>query len=64
MKAEHVQMPGTGETDLTDMKKEAVEALTALGYSGADALRAVKKVELTPDMSVEILLKLALKNMF
>ena len=37
---------------------------TALGYSGADALRAVKKVELTPDMSVEILLKLALKNMF
>lgn len=64
MKAEHVQMPGTGEADLTDMKKEAVEALTALGYSGADALRAVKKVELTPDMSVEILLKLALKNMF
>ena len=64
MKAEHVQMPGTGETDLTDMKKEAVEALTALGYSGADALRAVKKVKLTPDMSVEILLKLALKNMF
>lgn len=64
MKAEHVQMPGTGEADLTDMKKEAVEALTALGYSGADALRAVKKVELTPDTSVEILLKLALKNMF
>ena len=64
MKADHVQMPGTGEADLTDMKKEAVEALTALGYSGADALRAVKKVELTPDMSVEILLKLALKNMF
>ncbi len=64
MKAEHVQMPGTGEADLTDMKKEAVEALTALGYSGADALRAVKKVELKPNMSVEILLKLALKNMF
>lgn len=64
MKAEHVQMPGTGEADLTDMKKEAIEALTALGYSGADALRAVKKVELTPNMSVEILLKLALKNMF
>ena len=64
MKAEHVQMPGTGEADLTDIKKEAVEALTALGYSGADALRAVKKVELTPDMSVETLLKLALKNMF
>ena len=65
MKAEHIQMPGTeGEADLTDVKKEAVEALTALGYSGTDALRAVKKVELTPDMSVETLLKLALKNMF
>ena len=46
------------------MKKEAIEALTALGYSGADALRAVKKVELAPDMSVETLLKQALKNMF
>ena len=65
MKAEHIQMPGAeGEADLTDVKKEAVEALTALGYSGTDALRAVKKVELTPDMSVETLLKLALKNMF
>lgn len=64
MKAEHVQVQGTGEADLSDVKKEAVEALTALGYSGADALRAVKKVELTPDMSVETLLKMALKNMF
>ena len=63
-KAEHMQAPGTEDTDLSDVKKEAVEALTALGYSGTDALRAVKKVELTPDMSVEKLLKLALKNMF
>lgn len=64
MKAEHTQTVCGEETDLTDVKKEAVEALTALGYSGADALRAVKKVELTPDMSVETLLKQALKNMF
>lgn len=64
MKAEHTQTVSGEETDLTDVKKEAVEALTALGYSGADALRAVKKVELTPDMSVETLLKQALKNMF
>lgn len=64
MKAEHTQTVGGEETDLTDVKKEAIEALTALGYSGADALRAVKKVELTPDMSVETLLKQALKNMF
>ncbi|OUN31281.1 MULTISPECIES: Holliday junction branch migration protein RuvA [unclassified Blautia] len=64
MKAEHTQTVSGEETDLTDVKKEAIEALTALGYSGADALRAVKKVELAPDMSVETLLKQALKNMF
>lgn len=64
MKTEHTQTVSGEETDLTDVKKEAIEALTALGYSGADALRAVKKVELTPDMSVETLLKQALKNMF
>ncbi len=43
---------------------EAVEALTALGYSASDALRAVKKVQTDPDMDVETILKLALKNMF
>ncbi len=64
IKAEHTQTVSGEETDLTDVKKEAIEALTALGYSGADALRAVKKAELTPDMSVETLLKQALKNMF
>lgn len=64
MKAEHTQTVSGEEIDLTDVKKEAIEALTALGYSGADALRAVKKVELAPDMSVETLLKQALKNMF
>lgn len=64
IKAEHTQTVSGEETDLTDVKKEAIEALTSLGYSGADALRAVKKVELAPDMSVETLLKQALKNMF
>lgn len=43
---------------------EAVEALTALGYSATDALQAVKKVPADDDMDVETLLKLALKNMF
>ena len=42
---------------------EAVEALTALGYSPSDALRAVKAVE-QEDMNVEDLLKAALKKMF
>lgn len=45
-------------------RNEAVEALTALGYSPADALKAVKAVPLEEDMDVETILKLALKNMF
>lgn len=45
-------------------KKEAVEALTALGYSASDALRAVNMVSFEEGMSVEAILKLALKNMF
>ncbi len=45
-------------------KNEAVEALTALGYSSSDALRAVKSVMVDEDMDVESILKLALKNMF
>lgn len=64
LKTEHVQEASGDTADLSAVRKEAVEALTALGYSGADALRAVKKVELTDDMDVETLLKLALKNMF
>ena len=51
-------------SDVSDIKKEAVEALTALGYSAADALRAVKHTEITEGMNVEDLLKQALKNMF
>ena len=42
---------------------DAVEALTALGYSASDAMKAVRMVEMTDDMTVEMLLKLSLKNM-
>lgn len=42
---------------------EAVQALVALGYANADALRAVKKVDGAADMDVEELLKAALKKM-
>lgn len=64
LKSQHVQEAQEDMADLSDARKEAVEALTALGYSGADALRAVKKVEMTPGMDVETLLKAALKNLF
>lgn len=42
---------------------EAVQALTALGYSATDALRAVKYIEGAQNMSVEELLKAALKRL-
>lgn len=45
-------------------RNEAVEALTALGYSASDAIHAVKNVSVEEDMDVETILKLALKNMF
>ena len=46
------------------MKREAIEALVALGYSASDATAAVKKVEITEDANSETILKLALKHMF
>ena len=42
------------EETLPNARGEAVEALTALGYSPADALRAVQKVEPGDDMDTEI----------
>ena len=41
----------------------AVMALTALGYSSAESLKAVSAVEITEEMDVEAVLKAALKHM-
>ncbi|MBD5508403.1 MAG: Holliday junction branch migration protein RuvA [Lachnospiraceae bacterium] len=46
------------------MKREAIEALVALGYSASDATAAVKRVEVGEDATSESILKLALKHMF
>lgn len=43
------------------VQKEAIEALTALGYGVSEAAAAVRKVEITADMSVEECLKASLK---
>ena len=51
------------KTGISMAGKEAVEALVALGYSSTEAAQAVRKVEITPDMQVEEVLKLSLKNM-
>ncbi|MCD7920923.1 MAG: Holliday junction branch migration protein RuvA [Clostridiales bacterium] len=45
------------------VRKEAMEALTALGYSAADAARTLSGIEITDDSDVESVLKQALKNM-
>ncbi len=44
-----------------DIMNEAAQALVALGYSNTDALKAVRKVPLTENTSVEELLKISLK---
>ncbi len=51
------------DSDLSRVRSEAAEALTALGYSSSDALRAVRKAEVTEGMSTEDILKTALKYM-
>lgn len=43
--------------------REAIEALTALGYSGTEAARAVKQVEMTEGMTAEDVLKASLKHL-
>ena len=45
------------------VKKEASEALTALGYSGAEAAKVLAGIEITEESDVESVLKQALKNM-
>ena len=45
----------------SDAKNEAVEAMVALGYSAAEALKAVRQLEITDDMDSGMILKAALK---
>lgn len=61
-KLEHSQAEA-GETLADSARQEAVEALVALGYSGTEALRAVRTVPEEAASDVEELLKAALKNM-
>ena len=51
------------KSGVSDAKAEAVQALTALGYSGSDALKAVRRSGTADDADVEEILKLALKQM-
>lgn len=44
-----------------EVQSDAVQALVALGYGNTEALKAVKQVEIEENMSVETVLKKALK---
>ena len=47
----------------SEIKDEAVQVLTALGYSQAEAVKAISTVEMYEEMTSEELVKLALKNL-
>ena len=58
-------MPGgqAGTDAAAAARQEAAGALTALGYSAAEALKAVKQVGISAEMDAEDILKQALKKM-
>jgi Holliday junction DNA helicase RuvA len=60
-KTEHVQAGQASSNSL--VKNDAVMALTALGYSSTESMKAVSAVAITEDMDVEDVLKAALKNL-
>lgn len=62
-KLAHIQEENALEGLEESARKEAVEALVALGYSSTDALRAVRAVPQEAAGDVETLLKAALRNM-
>ena len=45
-------------------RNDAIEALTALGYSASESLKAVQAITITEDMDGEAVLKAALKKLF
>ena len=55
-----VTIPAHGATS-NQLQAEAVQALVALGYSNSEALKAVKKVSMDENTTVEEVLKQALK---
>ena len=61
--AEPVQAVTHGKNQMSDAHGEAVQALTALGYSNSDALKAVRLADNGEDLSTEDLLKAALKQL-
>lgn len=53
--------PPVGAIPNSEARNEAMEAMIALGYAPAEALKAVKQIQITDDMDSGAILKLALK---
>lgn len=53
-----------GAASLAAIRRDAAEALTALGYSPSQAHQAVAKVPIEKDTDVEMVLKMALKYLY
>lgn len=53
--------PSAGAVPNSEARNEAMEAMIALGYAPAEALKAVKQIQITDDMDSGAILKLALK---
>lgn len=60
--SETVEYAGVADT-ANEVQAEAVQALTALGYGSTESMKAVKKVTVTEEATVEDVLKQALKYM-
>lgn len=64
MKSEEILAAATGSTDShNELKNDAVAALCALGYSSSEALKAVRSVAITDNMTIDNVLSAALKNL-
>ncbi|WP_276979474.1 Holliday junction branch migration protein RuvA [Johnsonella ignava] len=61
LKEDNVSEPSKSEDGSKEF--EVIEALYSLGYSTSDAARAVREIDISKDMKVEDIIKLALKKL-
>lgn len=60
--AKEKMVPADGH-GISATMQDAVQALTALGYSGNEAVQAIREARVTPEMGVEDVLKASLKKL-
>lgn len=61
---EETIITASSKSENAGARSDAIEALTALGYSASESMKAVNAVEITEDMTSDVILKAALKHMF